>query len=90
MTAADASSFGVLCCQIGESFALSMIKLIEQVKLVYSVLRYATAHIAVGETQQKICKVDSFFSLNRNRGISMLETFVVYVMSDFRVASKLR
>ena len=70
-----------------------MIKLIEQVESVYSVLRYATAHIAVREALQKICKVASsvrIFSLNSNRGISMLETFLISVISDFSVASAVR
>ena len=58
MKAAANSSLDILCCRIGATFALPIIKLIKQVESVYSVLRYAAAHIAVREASQKICKVD--------------------------------
>ena len=54
ITASASSSLGMLCCQIEATFAFPKIKLIEQVECVYSVFKYATAHIAVRETSQKI------------------------------------
>ena len=82
------SILGMFCCQNWATFALPMRKLIEQFESAYSVVKFATAHIAVREASPKICKVNSFvviFSLCRNCGASMLEKFLISV----RVASKL-
>ena len=54
ITAAASSSLGMLCLQIGATIAFPIKKLIEQVESVFSVFKYATAHIAVREASQKI------------------------------------
>ena len=54
ITAVSSSSLGMLCYRIVATFAFPIIKLIEQVESVYSVFKYATAHIAVREASQKI------------------------------------